>query len=73
MNAGRRLQPGTARLLISSFAAGLVAGAVFWLLHVPSPAPPWLGLTGLLGIVIGETAGRRLRPRRHNSGKTSET
>jgi len=34
---------------------------VFRALHAPSPAPPWLGLTGLLGIVLGERAVNALR------------
>jgi xanthosine utilization system XapX-like protein len=39
----------------------------------PSPAPPWLGLTGLLGIVFGElavTALRDLLTRRRPVGRT---
>jgi XapX domain-containing protein len=40
-----------------SFAAGLVMGAVYGALGTPSPAPPLIGLTGLLGIVLGERAG----------------
>ncbi|MBD0419028.1 DUF1427 family protein [Streptomyces sp. TRM S81-3] len=31
-------------------------GAVYWALGITSPAPPLTGLTGLLGIVLGERA-----------------
>ncbi|WP_309141747.1 DUF1427 family protein [Streptomyces griseicoloratus] len=37
-------------------AAGLLMGAVYWALGITSPAPPLTGLTGLLGIVLGERA-----------------
>ncbi|MEV5518603.1 DUF1427 family protein [Streptomyces flaveolus] len=39
-----------------SLGAGLLAGAVYWALGTTSPAPPLIGLTGLLGIVLGERA-----------------
>ena len=58
-----RTEPSLRRLAVTastSFATGLLAGAVFWALHVRSPAPPWLALTGLLGMVIGEHAAGRL-------------
>ncbi|MFF8596910.1 DUF1427 family protein [Streptomyces sp. NPDC015220] len=44
-----------------SFAAGLLMGAVYWALGIVSPAPPLLGLTGLLGIVMGERGAAALR------------
>jgi XapX domain-containing protein len=50
----------TARALLIAFVVGLVAGAIFWLLAAPSPAPPLLGLTGLLGMVVGERLVRRI-------------
>ena len=50
---------------LASLATGLLAGTAFWGLHAPSPAPPWLGLTGLLGIVLGERAATELRDRHH--------
>ncbi|MGC9378887.1 DUF1427 family protein [Streptomyces sp. MH13] len=46
-----------------SLLAGLLMGAVYWALGLTSPAPPLIGLTGLLGIVLGERAVTRLRDR----------
>ena len=37
-----------------SLGAGLVAGVVYSLLGVRSPAPPVVALIGLLGILLGE-------------------
>lgn len=37
-----------------SLATGILAGAVFALLHTPIPEPPLIGLAGLLGIAFGE-------------------
>jgi XapX domain-containing protein len=51
-----------------SLVGGALAGTVFWALHARSPAPPWLGLTGLLGIVLGERAVIGLRDR-HRAGR----
>lgn len=39
-----------------SLGAGLLMGVVYWALGITSPAPPLIGLTGLLGIVLGERA-----------------
>ncbi|RQR75545.1 MULTISPECIES: XapX domain-containing protein [unclassified Burkholderia] len=39
---------------ISSLLAGILAGAVYYLIGVPSPAPPTIALAGLLGILAGE-------------------
>lgn len=47
----------TLRSAAVSFAAGTVTGALYWALGTPSPAPPLVALTGLLGIVLGERAG----------------
>ncbi|MBB2946361.1 XapX domain-containing protein [Actinoplanes lutulentus] len=41
----------------ASLGAGAVGGALYWLMDVPSPAPPWVSLCGLLGILGGEAAG----------------
>ncbi|MGW0816695.1 DUF1427 family protein [Streptomyces viridiviolaceus] len=54
-----------------SLVAGLLMGAVHWALGITSPAPPLIGLTGLLGIVLGERAatwgrGRLADLRQHN-------
>ena len=37
-----------------SLAAGFVAGLLYCLVRVQSPAPPLIALVGLLGIVLGE-------------------
>lgn len=37
-----------------SLAAGVLAGAIYALLGVNSPAPPIIALAGLLGMQIGE-------------------
>ena len=39
-----------------SLGAGLLAGVLYGLLGVRSPAPPAIALIGLLGILIGEQA-----------------
>ncbi|WP_175969359.1 XapX domain-containing protein [Burkholderia sp. BCC0322] len=39
---------------ISSLLAGMLAGAVYYLIGVQSPAPPTIALVGLLGILAGE-------------------
>ncbi|RAI01951.1 XapX domain-containing protein [Acuticoccus sediminis] len=39
-----------------SLAAGVLAGVIYGLLTVRSPAPPLIALLGLLGILIGEQA-----------------
>ncbi|MEU4095817.1 DUF1427 family protein [Streptomyces sp. NPDC026673] len=47
-----------------SFGVGLLAGVLYWLMGVRSPAPPWISLVGLLGILAGEAATRHLLARR---------
>lgn len=42
------------KLFIVSFAAGILVGCIYGLLHVRSPAPPAVALLGLLGMLIGE-------------------
>jgi XapX domain-containing protein len=37
-----------------AIAVGLLVGVLYWLLGVPTPAPPWVALCGLLGILLGE-------------------
>ena len=39
-----------------SLGAGLLAGLLYSLLGVRSPAPPAIALVGLLGILLGEQA-----------------
>jgi XapX domain-containing protein len=65
-SASRPAATAALRRTVIAFAVGLLAGALFWLLRTPSPAPPWPALTGLLGMVLGERAVplvRRDRPR----------
>ncbi|MFM0341391.1 DUF1427 family protein [Paraburkholderia fungorum] len=48
---------------ILSLLGGILAGAIYSLIRVRSPAPPMVALVGLLGIVIGVQiipAGRQL-------------
>jgi XapX domain-containing protein len=49
-------QPGshTMKIYIVSLAAGVLAGLIYGLLNVRSPAPPIVALVGLLGILVGE-------------------
>ncbi|MDX3072851.1 DUF1427 family protein [Streptomyces sp. NPDC088354] len=51
-----------------SFAVGFLAGVLYWLMGVHSPAPPWISLVGLLGILVGEYAVRTLLDRRRRRG-----
>ena len=44
--------------LLLAFGTGLAIGVVFSLMKLPSPAPPFLGLIGL----VGTFAGQRLWP-----------
>lgn len=37
-----------------SLAVGILAGAIYALLRVRSPAPPVIALVGLLGMLVGE-------------------
>jgi XapX domain-containing protein len=48
-----------------AFVTGMFAGILYGLLGVHSPAPPLVGLTGLLGIVAGELAAQRSRSALH--------
>lgn len=41
---------------ITALAVGLLVGVFYGLLKVRSPAPPYVTLLGLLGILIGEQA-----------------
>lgn len=42
------------KIYLVSLGAGLVAGLVYSLLGVRSPAPPVVALVGLAGILLGE-------------------
>ncbi|MER7110876.1 XapX domain-containing protein [Streptomyces sp. NPDC000229] len=61
--ARRRRLVGFARRATVSFAAGLAMGAVCWALGLTAPAPTLLGLTGLLGVGLGERAAALLGAR----------
>jgi XapX domain-containing protein len=37
-----------------AFATRLAVGIIFNLVKLPSPAPPFLGLVGLIGMFIGQ-------------------
>lgn len=40
--------------LLLAFGTGLAVGIVFSLVKLPSPAPPFLGLIGLVGMFTGQ-------------------
>jgi XapX domain-containing protein len=42
------------KLYVLSLAVGLLAGLLYGLLNVRSPAPPVVALLGLLGMLMGE-------------------
>ncbi|MFZ5704824.1 MAG: DUF1427 family protein [Pseudomonadota bacterium] len=44
------------RIYLLSMGAGLLAGLLYSLIGVRSPAPPAVALVGLLGILLGEQA-----------------
>lgn len=41
------------KVYLASFGAGLLMGLIYYCIDVPSPAPPGVALTGLLGMLIG--------------------
>ncbi|GAA3196116.1 MULTISPECIES: DUF1427 family protein [Streptomyces] len=56
-----------------SLGAGILAGFLCRLMGVPTPAPPWIALVGLLGIFLGESGGRTLLTRlRRRSAPSSD-
>ncbi|MGW7823569.1 DUF1427 family protein [Streptomyces puniciscabiei] len=55
--------------IATSLVAGGVMGSVYWLIRVGTPAPPWVALTGLLGMITGEAAIKATR--RRLRGETS--
>ncbi|MCP2343232.1 DUF1427 family protein [Actinomadura rupiterrae] len=56
-----------------SLAAGVLAGFLYWIMHVPTPAPPWRALVGLLGILAGESGTRLLITRLRRRGASSDS
>ncbi|MFD5425639.1 DUF1427 family protein [Streptomyces sp. NPDC127084] len=53
----------TVRLHLASALTGVLAGALYQLFGVASPAPPWVALTGLLGLLLGERGMRGVMSR----------
>jgi XapX domain-containing protein len=45
------------KALLISFAVGLLVGVLYGVIRVKSPAPPFVALLGLFGMVLGEQAG----------------
>jgi XapX domain-containing protein len=43
-------------MYLISLGAGILAGVLYGLIGVRSPAPPAIALVGLLGILLGEQA-----------------
>ena len=41
-------------MYLISFGAGILAGVLYGLINVRSPAPPAIALIGLLGMLVGE-------------------
>ena len=42
------------KIYLVSLGAGVLVGVIYSLLNVRSPAPPFVALIGLLGILVGE-------------------
>ncbi|MGK5507708.1 XapX domain-containing protein [Brevibacillus formosus] len=40
--------------ILLALVTGIVIGVVFQSLRIPSPAPPMLGLIGLIGMFLGQ-------------------
>jgi XapX domain-containing protein len=40
--------------VLLAFGTGLAVGVVFSMVKLPSPAPPFLGLIGLIGMFVGQ-------------------
>ena len=49
------------KVLLVSFAVGLLVGVLYGVIRVKSPAPPIVALLGLLGMVLGEQLGTWIR------------
>ncbi len=47
--------------LITALLVGLLVGGIYGLLNVRSPAPPYIALLGLLGILLGEQGVQSIR------------
>lgn len=58
------------KIYLISLCAGVLAGVLYALLGVRSPAPPIVALVGLLGILIGEQVPSLVK-QRMGGGKVS--
>ncbi|PXW91970.1 XapX domain-containing protein [Sphaerotilus hippei] len=47
---------------IVSLSMGVLAGGIYGFFHTKSPAPPLIGLLGLLGMLIGEWLVNTIKP-----------
>jgi XapX domain-containing protein len=54
------------KVLLVSFAVGLLVGVLYGVIRVKSPAPPIVALLGLLGMVLGEQFGGWILARKVN-------
>ena len=54
---------GVLRSSVVSLGAGILMGAVYWAIHVQSPAPGPIALGRTSGTVAGESVGGLARPR----------
>jgi XapX domain-containing protein len=52
--------------VLLAFGTGLAVGVVFSLVKLPSPAPPFLGLIGLIGMFAGQRLWPILASRLHH-------
>lgn len=53
-----------------SLGAGLLVGVIYSFIGVRSPAPPYIALVGLLGILIGEQVFPLVKDKLQNTTKT---
>ena len=51
------------KVYLLSLAVGVLVGVIYGLLNVRSPAPPYVALLGLLGILLGEQAAAAVKAR----------
>jgi len=51
------------KAFIIALAVGGLVGVIYGLLNVRSPAPPYVALVGLLGILLGEQGAHYVRQR----------
>jgi XapX domain-containing protein len=59
------------KALLISFAVGLLVGVLYGVIRVKSPAPPFVALLGLFGMVLGEQAGGWLLAKKMKTTNTA--